>query len=55
MSHRFESAAASIDPALATSVGLVYADVQRALAEDVGSGDVTAQMLSPDEWAQALG
>jgi len=40
----------AIDAVLAAAIS---ADVERALAEDVGSGDITAQLLSPREWARA--
>ena len=34
-------------------LGIVQRDVERALAEDIGSGDVTAQLLAPDARASA--
>ncbi len=49
MSHPAESLA-PLDPALLAAIS---ADVERALAEDVGSGDVTAQMLPSNAWARA--
>jgi nicotinate-nucleotide pyrophosphorylase (carboxylating) len=49
MSH-VADASAALDAALATTV---RDDIERALAEDVGGGDITAQMLSPREWARA--
>ena len=38
-----------IDPKLSASVA---SDVARALAEDIGSGDVTANLVPPDQWAE---
>ena len=49
MSHPANSGE-PIDAVLAAAIS---ADVERALAEDVGSGDITAQLLSPREWARA--
>jgi len=43
-----------IEPGLSANVLLasVAGDVARALAEDIGSGDVTANLVPPDQWAE---
>ena len=46
----YSNATGAIEGALAAAM---HADVERALAEDIGSGDVTAQLLPAAEWARA--
>ena len=43
----------SVEPIDALLAAAIHADVERALAEDVGGGDITAQLLSPRDWARA--
>ena len=47
----FPAAAAGIDPAVLRAA--IAADVQRALLEDVGRGDLTAALVDPQRQAQA--